>query len=97
MTASSPIQSKRVRVSLRHSFWMKSESAMASSPTGTLTSKIRCHEKSSTRKPPISGPNEMEAAAATAHSPRARPRSFGGNSRVTMARPSDWIIPLPTP
>ena len=23
--------------------------------------------------------------------------SFGGNSRVTMARPSDWIIPLPTP
>ena len=40
---------------------------------------------------------EMDAAAATAHRPSANPRCCGGNSRVTIASPSDWMIPLPTP
>ena len=41
--------------------------------------------------------NEIEAAAATDHNPRASPRCCGGNSRVTIARPSDWMMPLPKP
>ena len=65
-------------------------------PIGTLISKIRC-QLFSTRKPPSNGPNEIEAAAATDQRPRATPRCRGGNSRVTMASPSDWIMPLPTP
>lgn len=39
----------------------------------------------------------MDAAAATAHRPSAVLSCLAGNSRETMASPSDWIMPLPTP
>lgn len=29
--------------------------------------------------------------------PQGQPRCCGGNSRVTIARPSDWMMPLPKP
>ena len=47
--AANPFQSNGWRTSPRHSFWMKTESRTASSPTGTFTSKILCQLYASTR------------------------------------------------
>ena len=81
----------------RYSRWIRTVAAMPMMPTGTLTSKIVCQAKWSTRYPPIIGPKETEAAEAMAQKPRARPRSSIGNSRVTMAIPTGIRKPAPAP
>ncbi len=49
------------------------------------------------RYPPTSGPRETDAAAAIDQNPRAIPRRFGGNSRVTIAMPTGIMNPAPAP
>src|SRR5579862_8090216 len=82
VTERKPTKSNERTDSVLYSRWIISVATMAKSPTGTFTSKIMCHEKLSHRYPPISGPNETDAAAEIAQNPSAMPRFSGGNSRV---------------
>ena len=53
-------------------------------PTGTLTKKIRSHERLSTRMPPSSRPNAAPPAAIAPHTPSAVVRSGPSGNVVVM-------------
>ena len=54
-------------------------------PMGMLMRKIQRQPTASTMKPPRGGPTVKPMYTAMTLMPRARPRSFGGKTAVTMA------------
>ena len=66
-------------------------------PNGMLMRKIQCQLAISTSTPPSTGPIADETSATTAINASPRPRSWGGNTRTVMAKPSGARMPAPTP
>ena len=75
-----------------------SASGTRTSPIGTFSQKIQCHEMPSTTAPPTTGPNATARPAIPPHAPSATPRRAGGTaaerivsvSGMTMAPPRPW-------
>ena len=66
-------------------------------PIGTLTMKIHCQPRPSTRKPPASGPTSVATPAVAPHTLRATPRRSGGKILVMVDNVCGVISAAPMP
>src|SRR5258705_4785518 len=73
------------------------ETAMPSTPIGTLTKKIQFQPTLSTIRPPASGPIASASAETPAQMPIAWPRCFGGNVAVMIESVAGFISAAPMP
>ena len=63
--------------------------------TGTLTQNTDCHEKCSSRKPPVIGPSATATPEKPAQIAIARPRSLGSRKTLVRIDSVDGMISAP--
>ena len=69
----------------------------STSPTGTLSQKIHCHEMPSTTAPPTSGPIATASPAMPDHAPSAAPRRSRETAALRSVSVSGVTIAAPNP
>ena len=74
-----------------------SASGASTSPIGTLSQKIQCHEMPETTAPPTSGPIATARPLMPPHAPSARPRRSGGTAAERIVSVSGITIAPPSP
>ena len=98
VTSSPPGTSAPARRTGRSAVTVRTASAAASSPIGTLTRKIQRQPTVSVSSPPSSVPSAAPAAPTNAYTPIARARSVGsGNSAAIMPSTTADAIAAATP
>ena len=75
----------------------RAASGASTSPTGTLSQKIHCHEMPSMTAPPTSGPRATPRPLTPDQMPSARPRCSGRTALLSSVRLSGAITPAPRP
>jgi hypothetical protein len=103
VASSSPawsIGSRRPRLSASS----RGASSATTTPTGTLTQKIQCHDSALVSSPPAIGPSATPSPEIAAQVPSAAVRRSGGKavessvsvSGITTAEPTPWATRAPT-
>ena len=88
---SSPLSGPYVSSSCLHA------SGASTSPIGTLSQKIQCHETPPTIAPPTSGPIAIARPPIPPQMPSARPRRSGATAAERIVSVSGAMIAPPTP
>ena len=79
------------------SFSRRNASGASTSPIGTFSQKIQCHEIPLTTAPPTSGPIATASPPMPPQAPSARPRRAGGTAAERIVSVSGVTIAPPTP
>ena len=77
--------------------WSRVASGSRTSPTGTFSQKIHCHEMPSTTAPPTSGPIATASPAIPDQAPSAAPRRSRETAALRIVSVSGVTIAPPTP